>query len=59
MKKTDLNIINIQGQIIKKINNTRGDQLVIDRDNLPAGIYLLQLIQDSEIISTRKLVMMD
>lgn len=54
-----LTIDNIFGQTILQINNISGQTMVFNRDNLIAGLYLLRLIQDNQIISTEKLIITD
>lgn len=36
-------ITNITGGVVRKMENVRSDRLQIDRDNLPAGIYLVTI----------------
>lgn len=52
----ELNIYNIYGQIIKTINRISGNEIKIDRDNLPSGIYFVCVTQDNKTISTEKLI---
>jgi hypothetical protein len=59
MKDAELNIYNLYGQKIKSINNIYSDKIEIDRNNLPNGLYFVQLTQDNTTIAQEKLVITD
>lgn len=58
-KSTKLIVYNSLGQIIKQIENISGETIIFRRDDLPNGIYFLQVIEESEVITMEKLVITD
>lgn len=54
-----LTIFNSLGQPVRKIENVSGRTKVIERGNLPVGIYIVKLSQDDQIILTDKLIISD
>ena len=44
---------------IKNIKNNSGQTITLNRDNLPNGIYFLQMTQENKIIATEKLIITD
>ena len=59
MNFTDLTIYNSFGQQVKQIKNISRQTIVLHRDNMPSGIYLLQLTRDNEILTTDKIIITD
>jgi uncharacterized delta-60 repeat protein len=59
LNNASLVVRNIYGQKVKQLENLSGQSITLDRDNLPNGIYFVQLIQDSKIITTNKVVVAD
>ncbi|WP_309640958.1 T9SS type A sorting domain-containing protein [Flavobacterium sp.] len=55
----DLNIYNLQGQKVKTINNFSGQTMTLSRENLPSGLYFLQLIENNKATLTTKLIIKD
>ncbi len=51
-----LTVYNTLGQAIKQIPNISGTTIVLQRDNLPSGLYLLQLSQDNKTLVSSKIV---
>lgn len=51
-----LRVYNSLGQTVKQINNISGQTITLHRENLPGGLYSIQLIQDNKIITTNKLL---
>ena len=51
-----LKIFSTDGQIIKQYENVTGNQLRIDRSKMINGIYFFQLMNDTKLIATGKLV---
>jgi hypothetical protein len=49
-------IFNQYGQLVKEINNLCGSTISISRDNLPNGIYFIQVTEKGKIITTDKLI---
>lgn len=54
-----INIYNVYGQIVNQINNINGTSISLNRDNFTTGIYLLQLIENNNIIASKKLSITD
>ena len=54
-----LALYNSLGQQVKQLNNINGQTVTLNRDNLPSGLYYLQLTQDNQTIATDKIVIAD
>lgn len=54
-----LTLYNSLGQQARQVNNINGQTVTLHRDNLPSGLYYLQLTQDNQTIATDKLVITD
>jgi hypothetical protein len=54
-----LSVTNCFGQIVKQLNNLSGQTIILDRDNLPNGVYFLQLHQNNKLIQSGKIIMVD
>ena len=54
-----LNIYDVYGQQVKIADHISGDEMNIDRNELPSGIYFVRLTQDDKMISTDKLIITD
>ncbi len=50
---------NVYGQKVKQLNDLSGSTVSLQRDNLPAGIYFLQLIQQNKLLTTGRIVVAD
>jgi len=59
LKAATLTIYNTFGQQVKQIKNISGQSITLHRDNLPSGIFFLQLTQDNEILTTDKIIITD
>ncbi|CAN5442659.1 hypothetical protein BH11BAC1_BH11BAC1_22280 [soil metagenome] len=51
-----LRLYNNTGQVEKEIRNINGNTFILDRNNLPAGIYFILLIEEDNIVATQKLI---
>jgi len=49
-------LVNPLGQTVKEFENITGEQVQIERDNLPGGIYFVQLRSCQKVLSTSKLI---
>ena len=58
IKNSSLTICNVFGQTVQRIN-VNSDKIILDRDNLPSGIYFVSLTQDNKRIATDKLIIAD
>jgi Right handed beta helix region/Secretion system C-terminal sorting domain len=54
-----LKISDATGQTIKIISDISGDQIKIERDGLPSGIYFYELLSENTRIASGKLVVID
>jgi len=54
-----LTVYNCFGQTVKQIKNISGQTITLHRDNLPSGVYFIQLTQHNKVITTDKLVITD
>jgi hypothetical protein len=54
-----LRLYNYLGQLVKQIDRISGQTIILNRDDLPNGVYFLQLIQNNKIFSTKKIVITD
>ncbi len=59
LKNATLTVYNSYGQKIKQLNQLIGETIILQRDNLPSGVYFIQLSQDNKLISTEKMVITD
>ncbi len=55
----EINIYNVFGQVVKKISNISGREILISRNILPGGMYFLQLAEGSKITAIHKFVIND
>jgi PKD repeat protein len=58
-KKATLKVYDSFGQRVKQFENISGQSIILSRDNLPSGLYFLQLIQDNKTFTTSKLIIID
>jgi len=56
LKNASLAIYNLAGNEVKKVENISGFQIPLDGDNLPVGLLIFKVEQDSKVISTGKLI---
>jgi hypothetical protein len=56
LNNATLHISNILGNKVSEINNINGNKFVISRDQLPAGLYFIQLSQNNKLIMSKKVV---
>lgn len=55
----NLNIYNVNGQLVKVIQNISGRNIIIYRESIPSGIYFVSLIENNKVILSNKLVITD
>jgi len=58
-KKATLTYYNSLGQLVKQVKNISGETIILQRDDLPGGLYFLQLTQDNHSIKTFKIILTD
>ena len=56
LQKASLSIYSVDGKEINRIDNINGNQIIIDRKNLSAGMYFYRLINSGQVISAGKLI---
>lgn len=54
-----LTVYNFLGQTVKHIDNLSGWTIILNRDNLPGGLYFIRLTQGSKVIATKTLLITD
>ena len=54
-----LTLYNLSGLKVKQLTDISGQTITIHRDNLPSGIYFLNLTENGEIVAVEKLVITD
>jgi photosystem II stability/assembly factor-like uncharacterized protein len=59
LKNGALKIYNLIGQQVAELNGLNGQTITLYRDNLQNGMYLVQIIQDKQIIKSSKIIIND
>ncbi len=59
MTNASLTVDNCFGQTVAQIKNISGQTIILYRDNLPSGLYIVRLTQDRQVIATKKLIITD
>lgn len=59
LENASLTICNLQGQKLMQMDNLVGKSILINRDNLPNGIYLMRLTENNKTYSAGKLLIID
>lgn len=54
-----ISILDTKGMEVRKMEHISGQQIQINRDQLPGGIYFLRLSQDNQVLSLGKLIVSD
>ena len=52
-------IYNYFGSEVKQLSHLSGHQIILDRDDLPVGMYFIQLMEGEEIIGSGEIVIID
>lgn len=55
-EKSSLKIINIQGKIVRRLENLSGNEFSMDRGDLPKGMYFYELTINSSVRVTGKFI---
>jgi hypothetical protein len=58
-KEATLTVYNPYGQVVREMKNISGNTVTLFRENLPNGLYFIELTQDHKIIKTDKLLLTD
>lgn len=56
LKNSTLKMYNAIGQIVKQINNINGNEIILKRENLSNGIYLIQLFENNKFLTSNKVM---
>lgn len=56
LTNSSVKIYNSLGQIIKQINNLNGNEIILKRENLNSGIYLIQLFENEKLLTSNKII---
>jgi hypothetical protein len=59
LKDATLTIYNLEGQQVKQIKNISEQTIILYRDNFPAGIYFISIMQDNQILAREKIIITD
>ena len=59
LNNATLMVVDVFGQTVAKINNIYGQSINFNRDNLPSGLYFIQLTQNSQVIATKKIIILN
>lgn len=59
LENATIRILNMQGQKLRDVDNVSGQSTIIGRNDLSNGIYLIQIIQNSKVVTTKKLLVVD
>jgi hypothetical protein len=59
IRNSTLTIYNSIGQRIKEIKNLSGESVILERNHLPNGIYIVQLTRNGKVIATEKIIITD
>ena len=59
LKDATINIVNLLGQNVLQKNNIDGQKIIIERNNMPAGVYFIGITENKKLIVTKKIVVAD
>lgn len=59
LTNASLTISNAYGQTVTQINNISGQSVTFSRDDLPSGLYFIELTEERKIIGVEKLLIYD
>lgn len=54
-----LTVFNFLGQPVNEVTNIHGEMFTLYRNNLPAGVYFIRIMEDNEVVAIDKLVITD
>lgn len=55
-EKLELNVFDVSGKIVKRVESDFGNQIELSRGNLQSGVYIYQLKGDGELLNTGKII---
>jgi len=56
LKDATMTIYNTIGKVMKEIKNISGQEIRIQRDNLPVGVYFIRLAEENQFITQDKVI---
>ena len=59
LKNSTLKMYNAIGQLVKETNHLSGNRFSLTRDNLTAGLYLIQLFENGKLVTSKKILVAD
>ncbi|HXD94640.1 MAG TPA: T9SS type A sorting domain-containing protein [Bacteroidia bacterium] len=59
IKEGVLTICNLYGQQVKQLKIVTNQTIILQRDNLPSGLYFMSLTKNDKIVATKKLIVVD
>ena len=59
MNNATLTLYNSIGQKVKEFQKLNGEEMVLQRDNLPSGMYFIRIVEGAKLIATKKLIVTD
>ena len=59
LHQATLTVCNSLGQKVKQMKNLSGQSFILERDNLPVGLYFLQLTQENKFLNTTRIFITD
>jgi len=54
-----LEIFNVDGRLVKKVNNIYGNSLTLHRDNLPSGLFFFRILEYDKVILNDKILIVE
>ena len=59
LRNAILTLYNSFGQAVKQMNDLTGQEIILQRENPPSGLYFLRLMEGNSVLATDKLVITD
>jgi hypothetical protein len=56
VKPTQLNLVNILGESIQVTYFIQNDRIVLEKNNIPSGIYWVSIYKDQDLLWNSKLI---
>ncbi len=54
-----LTLYNSVGQVVRKMENINGQKIILERENLPVGIYFVRITEENKLIASEKFIVND
>lgn len=58
-KNIKIVIYNSNGLMVKEINSVKNEKIILNRDNLPVGLYFIRFSSGNNLITTKKVLIID